>query len=586
MKTFSQIILIFLSISLAQSQTSLKTYKTEVIVDTLLEKAKNSTNLDSAYYFAGKALTISKNQNFPEGIVKSYIGISSIDIKNTNYSSAILNASKANEIAASLKSSGSQIGIIYHLLSTGLEGLGAYKDAIDYRKRAINWQLTNNPEYSKSNNLFFAYNKIGTMFMNNEEYDSAKFYFRESIKNLIPTTYTRSLGSTFNNIGLVHYRRSEMDSAIHYFYLALDSYRKIEDKIDSDTFMIGIIKGNLASSFVENNPLIEPYFLEDINSSIVYGDFRNAIRSSIDLSKYLAKNKRYQNAIETLNQAERIAAENIHSDKNKILLELYEAGIQVYLSSGNIDKAKEYYNHYHSIINEINSPNAIKELIESHSTFKLSQIENELKLEKVEREKKLAQISDLNKQNKLTKLTYGIYISIAVFISIVLILLILRIRSNSIRNAKEKELKNKLLKMELKFNLELLDQSSLSLARKKEFATELMNRIKNIRDIDSQSMNSIRFYIMNELEIDETILKKEEHSLDVGTKTIAQLQEKFPDLSDSDIQLLSFVKMKLTNKQIAEIKSISLPSVKIAKNRLRKKLNLPNGSNFLDDLNM
>src|SRR5690606_5095432 len=140
--------------------------------------------------------------------------------------------------------------------------------------------------------------------------------------------------------------------------------------------------------------------------------------------------------------------------------------------------------------------------------------------------------------------------------------------------------KDRLLKLELKYNYERLNKSVLSIERKKEFAEELMDRISEMNELSSSNKNSLKFFVLNELEIDESILIEEKNVSTIGQAHIAQLKLSHPQLTENDIHLLGYIKMKLTNKQIAEIKNVEVESVKTAKNRLRKKLNLEAADDF------
>ena len=53
-----------------------------------------------------------------------------------------------------------------------------------------------------------------------------------------------------------------------------------------------------------------------------------------------------------------------------------------------------------------------------------------------------------------------------------------------------------------------------------------------------------------------------------------KLQEKHSTLSEGDLLLCQLIRLKLSNKEIANFKNITLESVKIAKNRLKKKLKI------------
>ncbi|MEO0472489.1 MAG: helix-turn-helix transcriptional regulator [Bacteroidota bacterium] len=59
-----------------------------------------------------------------------------------------------------------------------------------------------------------------------------------------------------------------------------------------------------------------------------------------------------------------------------------------------------------------------------------------------------------------------------------------------------------------------------------------------------------------------------------------KIRRAFSDLTGNEIRLLTLMKMNLSTKEIASILNISPDSVKKARYRLRKKLNLPNQQNL------
>ncbi len=61
---------------------------------------------------------------------------------------------------------------------------------------------------------------------------------------------------------------------------------------------------------------------------------------------------------------------------------------------------------------------------------------------------------------------------------------------------------------------------------------------------------------------------------------VQRLQEKFTQLTSNDIRLCSLILLDLNNKEIATILNIETSSVKMSKNRLRKKLDLAQGENL------
>jgi FixJ family two-component response regulator len=70
------------------------------------------------------------------------------------------------------------------------------------------------------------------------------------------------------------------------------------------------------------------------------------------------------------------------------------------------------------------------------------------------------------------------------------------------------------------------------------------------------------------------------HFEQVHNNFFDQLKSKYPHLNSSDLKFCALLKLKLDTKEIATIMNISPQSVKVARSRLRKKLQLGITSNL------
>lgn len=61
-----------------------------------------------------------------------------------------------------------------------------------------------------------------------------------------------------------------------------------------------------------------------------------------------------------------------------------------------------------------------------------------------------------------------------------------------------------------------------------------------------------------------------------------KIERKFPMLSQNDLKLCAFMKMKLSNKEIALILNITKKAVEQSKRRMRKKIGLDNETDILE----
>jgi len=61
-----------------------------------------------------------------------------------------------------------------------------------------------------------------------------------------------------------------------------------------------------------------------------------------------------------------------------------------------------------------------------------------------------------------------------------------------------------------------------------------------------------------------------------------RLKQKYPDISTNDLKICALIKLNLSIKEMASILNISPDSVKTARHRLRKKLQLNTEDNLTD----
>ncbi len=131
--------------------------------------------------------------------------------------------------------------------------------------------------------------------------------------------------------------------------------------------------------------------------------------------------------------------------------------------------------------------------------------------------------------------------------------------------------------------LSLQMQSVKKLQSKIKIAEDLQKVIKNKTKVDTYSiLADIR---SSKLE-DEKVLVIKQQIAEHNASFIFQLTGKFPNLSKTDIEIATFSKMKLTRKEIAELRGTTVHAVKMARARLKKKLSLTSDDSLEDFLNV
>jgi hypothetical protein len=122
-----------------------------------------------------------------------------------------------------------------------------------------------------------------------------------------------------------------------------------------------------------------------------------------------------------------------------------------------------------------------------------------------------------------------------------------------------------------------LTSTALLIAKKNSFLLWLKNALKELQITDSDAKNNHAKLIWK---IDNELNKRDEwgifqtHFEKVEPNFIKNLVEAFPNLSQNDLRLVTFIKLNLSLKEIGDILNVTSQSIVKARYRLKKRLNL------------
>jgi len=141
---------------------------------------------------------------------------------------------------------------------------------------------------------------------------------------------------------------------------------------------------------------------------------------------------------------------------------------------------------------------------------------------------------------------------------------------------KREQLEKEKLDLELDFKKKKLTTLALQLAKKNEVLKALKKDAKTLKESSDSSrgyqklINSIDFDLN-----DENNWKNFSRSFEEVHKDFNSLAlKRYPDITSNELRLMSLLKMNLSSKEIANILNISIPGIKKARQRLRKKMGL------------
>lgn len=147
------------------------------------------------------------------------------------------------------------------------------------------------------------------------------------------------------------------------------------------------------------------------------------------------------------------------------------------------------------------------------------------------------------------------------------------------------QLKEEKMHSELEHVNNLLAASTMNLVVKNEFIEAIRKELKEVKQKGrnqetKQALEKIVKEIDIRLRLQEDWEQFEYHFDRVHGDFLTRLRHNFPDLSPNEQKLCVFLRLNLNTKEIANLLSISLRGVEVARYRLRKKLELETGQNL------
>ncbi len=454
--------------------------------------------------------------------------------------------------------------------------IGATSLAINYYKKAY----ANN-----ENDLAHYYhaNIIGCMFLNLNQPDSAIYYFESQLKSSFLISDYIAKASSLNNLGIAEQKKKNFTKALEFFFKA----QKIMEQNKSSASRN--FQGEQVSFY--NNVLSnigQCYFwMKRYNNAIPYlekshqvdkkiYDVNGQIKLAMQLvSSYLKTNASQKaKSIEHLFQSQT----NKMTLPSKLLLLTMEEEIAIF------DKDYIRIETINEKLKEIRKQQEQEKIIsidnmnEILAQFLISEAKIKIDIEK-EQKQQLQKTVELKKHEN----QFLLIVSGSGFILIMIIGFLYfqytRNKRKKIQLEKESlELEDERQKLQIKSQENYLTEFAIENNLKKEYAKELLKNLNHLVSVDDtdvkREIKNLIFELKNKELSSKNVeeLNNQSELLLINFKTkLAQLH---PNLSKSDIELCCLIKLNLSNKEIALHKNVTDESVKIFKNRLKKKLEL------------
>ncbi|MDI9257182.1 hypothetical protein [Flavobacterium sedimenticola] len=382
--------------------------------------------------------------------------------------------------------------------------------------------------------LGLAYNSLGNLYEIEKEYADSERFYQLALAEFEKRNNIAYLPSSYLKFGEMAQKKGQKESSLNYFQKALALAEKSQNKQAQVFALIAIGKWHM--DFNPNAATAESYIDKARIIAIPLSDKTFEIKT-----------------IETL-----IELKKKQNDFLKVS-QLQEEVIQIKDSFYSFEREQ-----------------IVKSL--------------EVQFEVSEKNRKLELISKEQQVSKLTNYLLITLLGLLILIFSILYFFLKRInkRDKQLLKTKEelvllmeeqKRLKEQQFQNDIEHKESQLSAITIQMIEKNEILDEIKNIIgKKVPNAEAELKKLVSKYTIQE----NNWRDFEYYFESVNKNFYTRLKQKYPDISANDLKICALIKLNLSIKEMASILNISPDSVKTARHRLRKKLQLTTEENLTD----
>ena len=450
------------------------------------------------------------------GLTDVYLRLASVQVDTDRLDEAMLNSMKCYAISKGLNNfqhqayALNQMSVIHAKIGNTQKGISMANQAI---------------EISKEADLKFielqALNNLGILYKNDNQYSEALLAYDRGEELAKELNFERGIMGLAANRGILLNLMGQYVKAKAVLQRALELEKKFNMPVAKAD-----IKINLGNSL---------YALGEHKKALV------EIKDGIALAKQIQSLELQENG--------------------------HEIASKIYLKIGLLARALEEMTAYQAVHDSIFKLERSKQVEELQTQY--------------ETEKKDAEIWDLTQTNELNRWRIWALLLGLIALAAFAYLIVQKRKKDRLlfetEQALEKE-KSQQAQVELEYKQKELTAKVLQLAHKNEFLNTVETQLKKLKiNVDSdvsRTGNRISRLIKRDIEGDAQWEQFAQEFTSIHQGFLSRLAEKYGTFSQSEVRLISLLKMNMTSKEIADIMGISDSGVKKARYRLRKKMNL------------
>jgi len=442
--------------------------------------------------------------------------------------------------------------------------------------------------------IYWTYGHVASFYMLAEKFDSALVYFRKGLE--IGRSNTRALAGAHNNMGIIHSKMGQPDSARYYFNVALRFWdAQYENREKKAVQLKYSIQDNIALLYAEAGKNDSALYLFRANELLAEKlDSTRRVQAQAGITDMLIRLNRMDEARMRLMRLKPEVNALHHYRGVEFKKQLYGLCVQFFSQVGNEKMARVNQQLLVQLMDSVQRQNQVMlgNALESVTTLKVGKLKNDLEVQQLKLFRKEERLQLAEQQ---ASFNYLLLLSIVIVSLLLISILYLTFRKRSQEQEKQRELlevqnqlseaelKNKLLegeKLRSQLDLKKKDVSDLALylSNLRETNEQLVDRLGTIKKLDGDAQNKAIREVLTDLtgrgHVDDKTSLIQENIEQVNKEFYTKLHSVFPGLTKSENELCGLLRLNLSNKEIAALRNVSPKSVKMGRYRLRKKLGL------------
>lgn len=630
-KSFISLLLVFLfpSIHLLSQelpdsiQTELSGLSKEKQLEYFLRQSEKYLKLngDQSLFFARQSYNISEEIGTKQALAEGYLAMMHAHLILANYDTIIRQASFIFDNEASVSEEliyeTKKLMIrVYERKADYAKAKSIVEEAMNYYKSKgdsisiaevskksadIYWQQGDFPRaikmYQRSlriseinqdtNYIILLYSNLGNMYLKMMNFESSKKYLQKGLTLSKGYETTKSYKTLMSYLGSYYNRMHIYDSAAYFYDLSLKLSLKLNKRDDLAGTYLNL--GNLycrtgdfkaGKSYFDTSLILFKELNMKLNMAKVYDSYSimYTIQKSYDSSIYFMKKR---------------------LDVSKELEEADGIKRALYILAANYDKKEDYKNSLEYAKKYILFTDSI---VGDEIQSKIA--DYEAKYETAKKERDIIQLKADQKAQKNKELILWItFISVSIIFIIIVFAILLKRRKDKIIYQqeqlvlkKEKDLadaeldKSKLqeleLKKEIQYKSKQLTTHALNMMQKNKLMQEIQNELvvlgKKADSESKQAFSRLKLLIKRNLRSEKDWDLFRLYFEDVNKNFYDELKKISSDLTSNELRLCALLKLNMNIKESASVLNIEPASVKTARYKLRKKLQLKPEDDLID----